>query len=274
MERFTEEVLFVSPLPRPERKRRTRRNFTTSTNFADEDDEKDDESEKQPDGILFQSLFSWTMMNMNTNDLETFPRAIARLSQRDGVKQTSSSSKKDDENEKKRKRRLMLEEFSVGFTRGRWRDAGAFGRKPMNFETSSALGMRSLRSSLRTVSHSPTSCSESTSPTKLVSSSRIVAAQISKGCTCSTASGECYPSPFLRGTRPPRRNFPQPPPLCTRTASPFLPRPPAQVRTNAERSKSNQCRTQHMSADPKPMQNGTKQCRTEQSYAGGRRASA
>ena len=141
MERFTEEVLFVSPLPRPERKRRTRRNFTTSTNFADEDDEKDDESEKQPDGILFQSLFSWTMMNTNTNDLETFPRAIARLSQRDGVKQTSSSSKKDDENGKKRKRRLMLEEFSVGFTRGRWRDAGAFGRKPMNFETSSALGM-------------------------------------------------------------------------------------------------------------------------------------
>ena len=141
MERFTEEVLFVSPLPRPERKRRTRRNFTTSTNFADDDDEKDDESEKQPDGILFQSLFSWTMMNMNTNDLETFPRAIARLSQRDSVKQTSSSSKKDDENEKKRKRRLMLEEFSVGFTRGRWRDAGAFGRKPMNFETSSALGM-------------------------------------------------------------------------------------------------------------------------------------
>ena len=142
MERFTEEVLFVSPLPRPERKRRTRRNFTTSTNFADEDDdEKDDESEKQPDGILFQSLFSWTMMNTNTNDLETFPRAIARLSQRDSVKRTSSSSKKDDENEKKRKRRLMLEEFSVGFTRGRWRDAGAFGRKPMNFETSSALGM-------------------------------------------------------------------------------------------------------------------------------------
>ena len=141
MERFTEEVLFVSPLPRPERKRRTRRNFTTSANFADDDDEKDDESEKQPDGILFQSLFSWTMMNMNTNDLETFPRAIARLSQRDSVKQTSSSSKKDDENEKKRKRRLMLEEFSVGFTRGRWRDAGAFGRKPMNFETSSALGM-------------------------------------------------------------------------------------------------------------------------------------
>ena len=43
MERFTEEVLFVSPLPRPERKRRTRRNFTTSTNFAD-DDEKDNES--------------------------------------------------------------------------------------------------------------------------------------------------------------------------------------------------------------------------------------
>ena len=141
MERFTEEVLFVSPLPRPERRRRERRNFTTSTNFADDDDEKDDESEKQPDGILFQSLFSWTMMNMNTNDLETFPRAIARLSQRDSVKQTSSSSKKDDENEKKRKRRLMLEEFSVGFTRGRWRDAGAFGRKPMNFETSSALGM-------------------------------------------------------------------------------------------------------------------------------------
>lgn len=142
MERFTEEVLFVSPLPRPERKRRTRRNFTTSANFADEDDdEKDDESEKQPDGILFQSLFSWTMMNTNTNDLETFPRAIARLSQRDSVKRTSSSSKKDDENEKKRKRRLMLEEFSVGFTRGRWRDAGAFGRKPMNFETSSALGM-------------------------------------------------------------------------------------------------------------------------------------
>ncbi|CAL6372311.1 unnamed protein product [Bathycoccus prasinos] len=142
MERFTEEVLFVSPLPRPERKRRTRRNFTTSTNFADEDDdEKDDESEKQPDGILFQSLFSWTMMNTNTNDLETFPRAIARLSQRDSVKRTSSSSKKDDENEKKRKRRLMLEEFSVGFTRGRWRDAGAFGRKPMNFEMSSALGM-------------------------------------------------------------------------------------------------------------------------------------
>ena len=39
MERFTEEVLFVSPLPRPERKRRTRRNFTTSANFADEDDD-------------------------------------------------------------------------------------------------------------------------------------------------------------------------------------------------------------------------------------------
>ena len=109
MERFTEEVLFVSPLPRPERRRRTRRNFTTSTNFAD-DDEKDDESEKQPDGILFQSLFSWTMNNMNTNDLETFPRAIARLLQRDRAKQTSSLSKKDDENEKKRKRRLMLEE--------------------------------------------------------------------------------------------------------------------------------------------------------------------
>ena len=109
MERFTEEVLFVSPLPRPERKRRTRRNFTTSTNFADDDDEKDDESEKQPDGILFQSLFSWTMMNTNTNDLETFPRAIARLLQRDSVKRTSSLSKKDDENEKKRK-----EEIDVG----------------------------------------------------------------------------------------------------------------------------------------------------------------
>jgi hypothetical protein len=140
VERFTEEVLFVSPLPHPERRRRTRRNFTTSTNFAFEDD-SDDESEKQPDGILFQSLFSWTMNNMNTNDLETFPRAIARLLQRDRVKQTSSLSKKDDEKQEKRKKRLMLEEFSVGFTRGRWRDAGAFGRKPMNFETSSALGM-------------------------------------------------------------------------------------------------------------------------------------
>lgn len=146
MERFTEEVLFVSPLPHPERRRRERRNSTTTT-FTNEDDDSDDESEKQPDGILFQSLFSWTMMlpsgknNMNTNDLETFPRAIARLLQSNRVKQSSSLSKKDDENEKKRKKRLILEEFSVGFTRGRWRDAGAFGRKPMNFETSSALGM-------------------------------------------------------------------------------------------------------------------------------------
>lgn len=146
MERFTEEVLFVSPLPHPERRRRERRNSTTTT-FTNEDDDSDDESEKQPDGILFQSLFSWTMMlpsgknNMNMNDLETFPRAIARLLQSNRVKQSSSLSKKDDENEKKRKKRLILEEFSVGFTRGRWRDAGAFGRKPMNFETSSALGM-------------------------------------------------------------------------------------------------------------------------------------
>ena len=140
MERFTEEVLFVSPLPHPERRRRERRNSTTTT-FTNEDDDSDDESEKQPDGILFQSLFSWTMNNMNTNDLETFPRAIARLLQSNRVKQSSSLSKKDDENEKKRKKRLILEEFSVGFTRGRWRDAGAFGRKPMNFETSSALGM-------------------------------------------------------------------------------------------------------------------------------------
>ena len=146
MERFTEEVLFVSPLPHPERRRRERRNSTTTT-ITNEDDDSDDESERQPDGILFQSLFSWTMMlpsgknNMNTNDLETFPRAIARLLQSNRVKQSSSLSKKDDENEKKRKKRLILEEFSVGFTRGRWRDAGAFGRKPMNFETSSALGM-------------------------------------------------------------------------------------------------------------------------------------
>lgn len=147
MERFTEEVLFVSPLPHPERRRRERRNSTTTTFTNEDDDDSDDESEKQPDGILFQSLFSWTMMlpsgknNMNMNDLETFPRAIARLLQSNRVKQSSSLSKKDDENEKKRKKRLILEEFSVGFTRGRWRDAGAFGRKPMNFETSSALGM-------------------------------------------------------------------------------------------------------------------------------------
>ena len=103
-ESFSEEVVFVSL-------GNANVDATHQSGFEEDDD------------VLFQSLFSWTAArkgeDVDLRDLNTFPRAIARLVA-DG----------DD----------VLETFSVGFTRGRWKES-VFGRKPMNFDGASALGM-------------------------------------------------------------------------------------------------------------------------------------
>ena len=92
-------------------------------------DQKRDGFEDEDD-VLFQSLFSWTTAarkgeEMDLRDLNTFPRAIARL--------VADGTKGDDDV-------LETKKFSVGFTRGRWKES-VFGRKPMNFDGASALGM-------------------------------------------------------------------------------------------------------------------------------------
>ena len=92
-------------------------------------DQKRDGFEDEDD-VLFQSLFSWTTAarkgeEMDLRDLNTFPRAIARL--------VGDGTKGDDDV-------LETKKFSVGFTRGRWKES-VFGRKPMNFDGASALGM-------------------------------------------------------------------------------------------------------------------------------------
>ena len=97
--------------------------------FASLGNAKKNEDDEDEDDVLFQSLFSWTTAGrrkgeeMDLRDLNTFPRAIARL--------VGDGTKGDDD---------VLETFSVGFTRGRWKES-VFGRKPMNFDGASALGM-------------------------------------------------------------------------------------------------------------------------------------
>ena len=93
-------------------------------------DQKRDDGFEDEDDVLFQSLFSWTTAarkgeEMDLRDLNTFPRAIARL--------VADGTKGDDDV-------LETKKFSVGFTRGRWKES-VFGRKPMNFDGASALGM-------------------------------------------------------------------------------------------------------------------------------------
>ena len=98
--------------------------------FGGVDQKRDDDGFEDEDDVLFQSLFSWTTAarkgeEMDLRDLNTFPRAIARL--------VADGTKGDDDV-------LETKKFSVGFTRGRWKES-VFGRKPMNFDGASALGM-------------------------------------------------------------------------------------------------------------------------------------
>ena len=99
--------------------------------FGGVDQKRDDDGFEDEDDVLFQSLFSWTTTaarkgeEMDLRDLNTFPRAIARL--------VADGTKGDDDV-------LETKKFSVGFTRGRWKES-VFGRKPMNFDGASALGM-------------------------------------------------------------------------------------------------------------------------------------
>ena len=98
--------------------------------FGGVDQKRDDDGFEDEDDVLFQSLFSWTTAarkgeEMDLRDLKTFPRAIARL--------VADGTKGDDDV-------LETKKFSVGFTRGRWKES-VFGRKPMNFDGASALGM-------------------------------------------------------------------------------------------------------------------------------------
>ena len=109
---FSEEMVFVS-LGNAKRDGVDQRG-----GFEEEEDDDDD------DDVLFQSLFSWTAARkgekVELRDLNTFPRAIARLVADGGD--------------------VLETKFSVGFTRGRWKES-VFGRKPMNFDGASALGM-------------------------------------------------------------------------------------------------------------------------------------
>jgi len=111
---FSEEMVFVS-LGNAKRDGVDQRG-----GFEEEEDDDDDD-----DDVLFQSLFSWTAARkgekVELRDLNTFPRAIARLVADGGDV-------------------LETQKFSVGFTRGRWKES-VFGRKPMNFDGASALGM-------------------------------------------------------------------------------------------------------------------------------------
>ena len=108
VEEFSEEMVFVSLGNAKKSGVDQRGGF--------EDEEEDD--------VLFQSLFSWTAARkgekVELRDLNTFPRAIARLVADGGD--------------------VLETKFSVGFTRGRWKES-VFGRKPMNFDGASALGM-------------------------------------------------------------------------------------------------------------------------------------
>ena len=108
---FSEELVFVSL-------GNAKRGVDQRGGFEEEEDDDDD------DDVLFQSLFSWTAARegekVELRDLNTFPRAIARLVADGGD--------------------VLETKFSVGFTRGRWKES-VFGRKPMNFDGASALGM-------------------------------------------------------------------------------------------------------------------------------------
>tara|TARA_B100000073_G_C23740145_1_gene573468 strand:- start:2189 stop:4165 length:1977 start_codon:yes stop_codon:yes gene_type:complete len=115
---FSEEMVFAS-LGKKQR-------------FGGVDQKRDDDGFEDEDDVLFQSLFSWTTTAArkgeemeDLRDLNTFPRAIARL--------VADGTKGDDDV-------LETKKFSVGFTRGRWKES-VFGRKPMNFDGASALGM-------------------------------------------------------------------------------------------------------------------------------------
>jgi hypothetical protein len=131
-ERFGEEMVLVFP-PFISVVREEDEASSNRTVAFDEKKKKDDED------VLFQSLFSWKVPK-NLEDLETFPRPIARVLESFSSSRSSSPRERKERGRGEGWARLSLKRFSVGFTRGRWRES-AFGRKPMNFEAASALGM-------------------------------------------------------------------------------------------------------------------------------------
>lgn len=128
-ERFSEEMALVFPpfISGVVREEEDGASGNRTVAFDDEDD------------VLFQSLFSWKVPK-NLEDVETFPRPIARALESFSSSRSSSLGERKERGRGEGRARLSLERFSVGFTRGRWRER-AFGRKPMNFEAASALGM-------------------------------------------------------------------------------------------------------------------------------------
>jgi hypothetical protein len=128
-ERFSEEMVLVFP---PFISAVVREEDGASGNRTVAFDDEDED-------VLFQSLFSWKVPK-NLEDVETFPRPIARALESFSSSRSSSLGERKERGRGEGRARLSLERFSVGFTRGRWRER-AFGRKPMNFEAASALGM-------------------------------------------------------------------------------------------------------------------------------------
>jgi len=134
-EQFSEEMVLVFP---PFISVVVREEVGASSNGTVSFDEKK-KKKKGDEDVLFQSLFSWKVPK-NLEDLETFPRSIARVLESFSSSRSSSPRERKERGRGEGRSRLSLERFSVGFTRGRWRER-AFGRKPMNFEAASAHGM-------------------------------------------------------------------------------------------------------------------------------------